>query len=133
MNTKEEDEYQVYADEFHKYSAWFVSNVKKEKEKITASYKNAINELKTEKQARERLQNDLVGKQKVIKKLTEENESLKADLKCAIEREKKMGQKSQKKAKCYCCDADSKFKVKEMMVCSYKCAKEAKQHSSTSK
>lgn len=120
----EEGEYQTYANEFHEYTTWFVKYVKNEKEKNLASYNNVLNELKTEKKARERLQNDLVGEQNKITELMKEIESLKAELKA--EREKKMGQKSQKNVKCCCCDAESKFKFKDMMVCSVKCAKEAK-------
>lgn len=121
--TKEE-EYQSYADEFHKYTSWFNRYVKSEKEKYKASYNNALSELKTEKKAREILQTDLGVKNQMIKELKEENESLKAQLKKATE--KKLGQKSQNKIKCVSCDADSKFKVKGMMVCSFKCGKEAK-------
>lgn len=84
-----------------------------------------MKELKEEKKARERLQNILDGKEKIIIDLTKENASLKAELKSANDRGKELGQKFQKKVKCVCCDAQSKFKVKDKMVCSLDCAKEA--------
>lgn len=120
----EENEYQEYVKDFHEYSDWFIKYVKNEKEKMTKTYQDLVKELKEEKKNRERLQNVLDGKEKIITDLTKENTSLKADLKSANERE--MGQKSQKNVKCFCCGAQSKFKVKDKMVCSLKCAKEAK-------
>lgn len=102
---------------------------------MAKDYNYAINELKAEKQARERLQNELVEKDKQILKMTEMNTKLKTELESSIEREKQtatryqqlVGQKTQqsKPKKCCWCNADSKFRLKEKLFCSYKCAKES--------